>query len=402
VVTPPGETLPSRIHLPESEWATALRDAALVETEPVDRSELLGIYRDHSAFYRQRLDGIAAWSDIPLLEKDDVAKVPVFDDGTIKEARTSGTMGQQVSIWNTSREREFRRALLYRPQLFYPLPEQVRQLVFVDGDWCMAAGDQPKRFTYGGIEYRTWFAGAAGAIEQIHALLVELRPQLIRGISSAIVRQLMESERTYRQLGVAIVAPGGEYLLPEWRSLIEEGFGAPVYDRYGSQETGAIAWQCPDCGEYHANVDEILLEPGADGLVATPLFVSSQPLLRYRLGDHVQVQAASGTCRVRLPVLTIAAARRDDWLVDGHGRLVSPLSFQFERFEGLTAWRLHQASDGRLTLYFDASRPAVTGPVLAQALRRLVPDREVRLAEGVWQLKRGGKFKRIISDFRQA
>ena len=394
------DSLPSRIRLPEAQWAGALRDAALADAEPVDRSELLAAYREHSAFYRQRLDGISEWADVPLLDKADVARVPVIDDGTVKEARTSGTTGQQVSIWNTSREREFRRALLYRPQLFYPLPAQVRQLVFVDGDWCMNAGDQPKRFAYGGVEYRTWFAGAAGAIEQIHDLLIALRPQLIRGISSALVRLLMESGQTYRQLGVAVVAPGGEYLLPEWRSLIEEGFGAPLYDRYGSQETGAIAWQCPCCGKYHANVDEILLEPGRDGLVATPLFVSSQPLLRYRLGDQVQIQAPDQACQVRLPILEIAAARRDDWLVDGYGRLVSPLSFQFERLEGLTAWRLHQASDGRLTMYFDATRPTVTGPALTQALCRLVPAREISLAEGVWQLKRGGKFKRVISDLR--
>jgi phenylacetate-coenzyme A ligase PaaK-like adenylate-forming protein len=393
--------LPSRIRLPEARWAEALRDSALVAPEPIDRNQLLAAFRQHSAYYRDRLDGLTRWEDIPLLEKPDVADVPVNDDGTLKEARTSGTTGRQVSIWNTSREREFRRALLYRPQLFYPLPAQVRQLVFVDGDWCMAVDDAPKYFNYGGIEYRTWFAGAAAPIEQVHALLEALRPELIRGISSALVRLLVASGRNYRKLGVLVVAPGGEYLLPEWRKLIEEGFGAPLYDRYGSQETGAIAWQCPDCGDYHANVDEILLEPGPAGLVATPLFVSSQPLLRYHLGDQVQMGVVAGNCRVQLPRLEIAAARRDDWLVDGHGRLVSPLSFQFERLDGLTAWRLHQAGDGRLTVYFDSARPAETGPALVQALQRLVPAREVSLAEGVWRLKRGGKFKRIISDFQR-
>ena len=51
-----------------------------------------------------------------------------------------------------------------------------------------------------------------------------------------------------------------------------EAFRARVLDRYGSQETGAIAWQCPHCEDYHANTDEILLEADGAGLIATPLF----------------------------------------------------------------------------------------------------------------------------------
>ena len=395
------QALPSKINLPVSQWAGALREAALTEPPAHDTNAVLAAFSRHSDFYRRRLQAVKDWAAVAPLEKNQLRDVPVSDDGTLKEVRTSGTTGQQVSIWNTSREREFRRALLYRPQLFYPLPAQVRQLVFVDGDWCMQAADWPKQFSYGGVEYQTWFAGAAGDIDAIRELLESVRPQLIRGITSALVRLLMESGQGYRKLGVSIVAPGGEFLLPEWRALIEDGFNAPLLDRYGSQETGAIAWQCPYCNLYHANADEILLEPEPDGLIATPLFISSQPLLRYRLGDQVQIDASAGDCQVRLPILKIAAARRDDWLTDGEGRRVSPLGFQFEQIDGLQAWRVYQSEDGSLTLYFDAQQPEVVRPALAAALCRLVPGRPLQTVEGVWQLKRGGKFKRIVSDCRQ-
>ena len=104
-----------------------------------------------------------------------------------------------------------------------------------------------------------------------------------------------------------------------------------------------------------------------------------------------------------LPTLTIAQARRDDWLVDGRGRRVSPLAFQFEQVPGLAAWRLHQHAAGDLTLFFDAGDAAAARPALQAAVESLVPGRAVDLVEGVWRLpateKFAGKFKRVSSEF---
>ncbi len=392
----------SAIHAPSAQWAGVLRRRALRPVPPVDLQSLLTAFREQSDFYRQRLAVAGSWSAVPPLEKSDVSKVPVANDFRVKEARTSGTTGMQLSIWNTSPEREFRRALLYRPQLFYDLPETVTQLVFVDGDACARPEDRPKRFYYGGRHYATWFAGAAGNVDAIRHLLLTLRPKLIRGISSGIVRFLMEAGESFRNLGVSIVGPGGEYLQPEWRQMMADAFAARVLDRYGSTETGAIAWQCPYCDDYHANVDEIHLETSPEGLLATPLFVNSQPLLRYRLGDSIGFEVSGQVCQVRLPTVRILEARRDDWIIGRDGQRVSPLSFQFEKLPGLQYWRLHQLGTGDLRLYFDASTPETTGPELASALATVVPGRKIDLVQGVWKLKRGGKFKRVVSDYSGA
>ncbi len=393
----------SAIELPESRWADALRERALSPPPPADTAVLLKELRQRSAFYADRLTqssvaGITAWSAAPILEKADVAAVPVADDGSVRDTRTSGTTGQQVTIRNTRREREFRRALLYRPQLFYELPNKVTQVVFVDGDWCASADDRPKRFAYGGVRYQTWFAGAAAAPAEVLKLLTTLKPQLVRGIASGIVRFIECVDRaSLSSLGTRYVAPGGEVLLPEWRALMEDAFRATVLDRYGATESGALAWQCPECNAYHANTDEIIIEADPGGLLVTPLFVRSQPLLRYRLGDQIEFTRGAANCRIGLPTVRITQARRDDWLVDGKGQKVSPLSFQFERVGQLQAWRLHQRTGGELQLYFDGAAEA--GPRLANAVRRHVPGRPVELIEGVWQLQRPGKFKRVSSDF---
>lgn len=388
----------SGIDAPESEWAKLLRQRALDAPIDHDLRDLLDRFRRYGDFYRDRIGAADSWTQVPPLEKHELRNIPLDSTTPTKEARTSGTSGFQVSIHNNRREREFRRALLYRPQLFYDLPQSVTQVVFVDGHGCADPQTKPKEFTYGGRHYRTWFAGAGGEPAAIMNLLTKLRPQLIRGISSGIVRFIDESNGSLERIGVRIIAPGGEFLTSDWRTLIQEAFGAQVLDRYGSTETGAIAWQCPFCHRYHANTDEIVLEADPGGLIATPLFISSQPLLRYRLGDMITFDGDGSDCAVQLPTITIDAARRDDWVIDGAGRRISPLSFQFEQVPHLTAWRLHQLGDGSLHLYFDSERAEIAGQFLVQHLAETVPDRPCRITEGIWKLNRPGKFKRISSD----
>ena len=156
----------------------------------------------------------------------------------------------------------------------------------------------------------------------------------------------------------------------------------------------------PSCEAYHANADEILLEPEAEGLLATPLFIRSQPLLRYRLGDEIEIRPP-GDCRIRLPVVKIQQARRDDWLIDGAGQRVSPLVFQLEQIPGLKAWRLHQAADGSLRLFYEG-QSSLSTDALGQAVSAQVPGRPLELVPGVWRESRTGKFKRVSSDMPAA
>jgi len=383
---------------PASDWAELLRQRALREPPAHDLQALLTSFRDHSDYYRTRIGTATAWTQVPPLGKTDIADIPIRSSTPVGATRTSGTTGFQVTIRNNAWEREFRRALLYRPHLFYELPRDVTQVVFVDGSACAAPESAPKRFEYGGLRYRTWFAGAAADPADVLRLLRALRPSLIRGIASGIVRFVELSAAELKSLGTRYVAPGGEFLQPEWRMLIQEAFGAMVLDRYGSTESGALAWECPRCRRYHANVDEVIIEAKPDGLLTTPLFVSSQPLLRYRLGDRIRFDADGGDCDIRLPTITLEEGRRDDWIVDCEGRKVSPLSFRFEQVPYLTAWRLHQRADGSLVCYYESPLPDETEPHLARQLTEVIPDRPVSFARGVWKLRSQGKFKRVSSE----
>ncbi len=390
-------------YLHRTEWADALRSQALSGAPGVDLAQCLEAFRAHDEFYARRLVGISNWQDIPPLQKSELATVPVSASEALHETRSSGTTGHQAIVRNTISERHFRQALAYRPFLFYPVSAEsdgiVRQLVFVDGADVDTADKQQFPYEFGGRRYLTWRAGIAAAPDKIHALMKRVRPQVLRGLTSGIVRFVEQLQRPLESLGVDVVSPSGEVLSDDWRLSLQQAFAAPVLDRYGSTETGSMAWQCPYCQAYHVNSDEIIVEDSDAGVLATPLFIESQPLLRYRLNDRIRFTSEANNCRVRLPTMSVLEARRDDWIIDGAGKKVSPLSFQFERIVGLKAWQLHQLDTGELRLYFDAESP--DGEIqqqLANELKAIVSGRDHSLHEGVWRLKRTGKFKRVISD----
>jgi phenylacetate-CoA ligase len=284
------------------------------------------------------------------------------------------------------------------------IADHLQQVIFVDGVEIDAIDKQQWPFEFGGHNYLTWRVGIAAPTEKILALLTQLRPQIIRGLCSGIVRFVEQANKPLDNLGVQVVSPSGEFLTAEWRSVLTNAFAAPVLDRYGATETGSIAWQCPYCDAYHANVDELIVEPKPDGVLVTPIFIASQPILRYQLGDRVKLHAEEHACRIRLPKLTVIEGRRDDWIIDGAGRQVSPLSFQFEQVDGLKAWRMHQLKTGAIRLYVDLEADGEAGrnahSQLIQQFQNIVPGRDCELLDGTSKLERPGKFKRVISDIK--
>ncbi len=95
---------PSIIHCVRDRWPAQLRAQAL-NPPAVDRQAVLEYFRRHSAYYRDRIGSARHWEDIPPLEKADLADVPVAAGPDLKDARSSGTSGVQITIRNTRIER---------------------------------------------------------------------------------------------------------------------------------------------------------------------------------------------------------------------------------------------------------------------------------------------------------
>ncbi len=80
----------------------------------------------------------------------------------------------------------------------------------------------------------------------------------------------------------------GEVLLPSVQKIIKEYFKVPVVNFYGSMETNGIAIQCP-YGNMHIVEKNVYVENIEDQIVITSLTNTKMPLIRYCLGDNIEI-----------------------------------------------------------------------------------------------------------------
>jgi len=167
-----------------------------------------------------------------------------------------------------------------------------------------------------------------------------------------------------------------EFLSVVHRRILQRVFGLPVFNLYGSTETGHLLME-DEQGEMKSCCENAFLEviePDARGrgeLVATTLTNDYMPLIRYRIGDLVE--------RHERPYETayIVHGRLRDLLRDQSGRRVTTWEADqcFIGIGGIAHYQLRQANDGVCRLRFV---PDGNGPS-AKELKGLVSRLETLL-----------------------
>jgi phenylacetate-CoA ligase len=144
-----------------------------------------------------------------------------------------------------------------------------------------------------------------------------------------------------------------EFVSAVHRQILTRVFGVPVFNLYGSTETGHLLME-NERGEMKPSYDTAFLEladadtGGIGDLVVTTLSNDYMPLLRYRIGDLVQkqVQPYGNTFivhgRARDALVATDGARVTTWQVDGC----------FGDVEGIAHYELRQSEDGDCVLRF--------------------------------------------------
>jgi phenylacetate-CoA ligase len=141
------------------------------------------------------------------------------------------------------------------------------------------------------------------------------QPVCIEGYVDALyeIARMAQSEH----LSVAsprCIVSGASTLHPHMRNLISRVFGAPVFDRYGSREAGAIASECERHAGLHVlgetglvevvDEDGNEVEPGSAGrILVTNLWNMTMPLIRYDIGDRGVRGPAECACGRPYPLL---------------------------------------------------------------------------------------------------
>ncbi len=201
-----------------------------------------------------------------------------------------------------------------------------------------------------------------------------------------------------------------ETLFPFQREIIQEVFGAEVFDYYGLAERVAFAVECSRHEGLHLLEGFGYVEPGpADsgqqpsGLVATGLTNRGMPLLRYEVSDVTTVLTEPCSCGLTSRRLAPVATKFEDIIVTPDGRYVSAsiLTHPFKPLRGIIRSQIIQEEVSRVTVRLEvtAGFDPQQETQLLEALRdRLGEDMDLAIER--WEelpSEPSGKFRWVIS-----
>ncbi|WP_438479576.1 hypothetical protein [Oleiharenicola lentus] len=168
-----------------------------------------------------------------------------------------------------------------------------------------------------------------------------------------------------------------EYTSVLHKRILERVFGVPVYNLYGSTETGHLIMERTD-GKMVASKPVAHLEVinedarGIGELVVSTLSNDYMPLLNYRIGDLVERRIVAGENGDRVTTYTLHG-RAPDTLPAPDGRRITTRDTDqcFVGCEGLLHYRLHETSPGNFVVNYISEGDSDPKAAIAVAVEKL-------------------------------
>jgi phenylacetate-CoA ligase len=304
----------------------------------------------HVPYYRElfereglRVENIHNPTDfqrIPLLTKDDIraAKDRIVTKDPMRRgvpSNTGGSTGEPLYFYTDVSAGPLRRANALRGLRWAGIDIGDRQAVI----WGFHL-DRPfrERFAaavkdyFNNMRYFSSFDMSEEAMERYARSMTSFGPDLILGYPSAVSRfaEFCKARRMTKIKPRAAMS-SGEKLYPHQAELMREVFGAPVFDRYGSNEFANLAHECDRHDGLHVFSDVAFVEvihesgrPAVSGeigeIVVTDLSNLYMPFLRYRTGDLAVPTLRTCACGRGLPLLDRIEGRTFDAVVTPDGK----------------------------------------------------------------------------------
>ncbi|MBW2277725.1 MAG: phenylacetate--CoA ligase family protein [Deltaproteobacteria bacterium] len=355
-----------RLHraLERNQWLSP-REVAVYRDERL-RAIVRHAYRN-VPFYRQRFDeagvdpkdirGAADLDRLPLLSKETVRRAgeSIHARGASRyhpiEHRTSGTTGEPLLFLLDRFANSLEFAYYWRHWSWagFELGDRFAELGTTHFLKRPELIDSPahwqphlRRLMLNGVQLSARRAADMAAAMRRH------RPQFIKGMASTLfflARCFDEAGAYAPPLRAAFST--GEMLSQSFRETIESVFSCPVLDSYGHMERTVAIAQCPQ-GGYHVNSDYGLLEvvdqqrsPTSETrvgkAVGTSLHNLAMPLLRYEVGDRIELLPEDQTCSCGrgLPLVKAIQGREEDVVVTPDGRYLTAIFILPEFVDGI-------------------------------------------------------------------
>jgi phenylacetate-CoA ligase len=281
------------------------------------------------------VDELAA---LPPLERTDLQRIGSDglrrSGGIVIRRRTSGTTGEPVEVLWPLETMAWVDATERRSQEWLGVRMGDRRAYVQGRPWNRSVGRRLKRWSRNSVQFDLGQLDDPASRAALLDGLARQPPAMLVGNSPTIAKLAVELGEAHG-IEPGIVVTSGAPLHEHYREQIERAFGCPIYERYGTIETGLVSHPCREGGLQHVPAESLIVEVVRDDgtwapagelgdVLVTCLRNRTMPLLRYRLGDTASLADAPCSCGRGLPVLERLAGRRLDGLLRPDGEIVLP------------------------------------------------------------------------------
>ena len=309
---------------------------------------------DHSYanidFYKKRFDSLGMHPEdiqtvddlrkFPPLTRQDIADLKRtirHTEKTTVQGTSSGSSGIPISYYNDKYSQSMGKASLYFGRMIngWKLGDRIIN-VWGNPKTVNTLWNRPssKINAFLTNEMRIAACNLVNEIDMENAVakIATSGAEFISGYSNslkAIAGYISRKDIEYRCRRVFTTA---ETLFESDRELIEKGLG-PVSDMYGCSEINGIAFQCPFCGLYHTVDPHVIVEfeeygDGQYSLLITDLDNLEMPLIRYRVGDLVELPSQASICPGGTKWASFKSVRgRLSNIIEINGKYINPISY---------------------------------------------------------------------------
>ncbi len=238
--------------------------------------------------------------------------------------------------------------------------------------------------------------------------IMEFKPTVLLSLPTVFV--ILADKILQKKLKVdfvKVIGYAGEHMSSMIRNHIRKAFGEEVSIKslaYTSADCGLIGYQCDHCApnEYHLPTDFQYVEifdfeknkicgPGEKGeVLITNLERTSEPIIRYRIGDVATWTGKSCSCGDKNPLFVIEGRAGDDFKIGGAYIEMDVIENSFSNYvssHGISAnyqFELEDSSEGVLNLKLNIESSDINdSQQLIEQIKTNIQDRVHDIKEGI-------------------
>ncbi len=271
--------------------------------------ELVAFSFENSKYYNTKLKELGI-SPKDIQSLSDIKKLPIITKQELitknKEihtgfkfkktfkAVTSGSTGTSLEFFREETADSFNRASIYRGYSWYNVNPWDKNGYFwgfnfsffkkIKTKFLDGLQNRFRAFSYNESEFNSFVKKAQKA-------------RYIHGYSSMIYQaaKIINEKGLTKPKRLKMIKGTSEKIFENYHEEVKEAFGLKIISEYGAAETGIIAFECPK-GNMHINMEGVYVEEVDNEIIVTNLQMKSFPIIRYKLGDYIELAKREKKC----------------------------------------------------------------------------------------------------------